>query len=334
MYAAPNLYSTQVFYIDLPDDEFFAETLKRASLLHEAGKLDEYSPESIKKMTPVVFASTLSKRSDAEDVISRKDVNSDRAQRKFLMIDADFDPGQERESDLLRKRLIDLAEEHSTPILVYPTISYPEKPRFRAVLFTKRVMKSDNYFQAVNWLYDSLDWEIMDASDTRMSANRNAPIFNSDSQIEQVYSTIGDEGLAPLDNILWRDYPKPPKKKPHIDYAEMNKAFEGIELDPTALVTGARKMAHTKIASRYETFWRVAESIAASVVSGQITLETAHKMLDALAEAADTQEKQDRWTEQNKELLSKHMKIFEEDPTRMLESRSLPLYTEFTTAIR
>ena len=48
----------------------------------------------------------------------------------------------------LRYKLIKFAENYNTPIVIYPTISFPEKPRFRVVFFVKRQLNEKNYFKA------------------------------------------------------------------------------------------------------------------------------------------------------------------------------------------
>ena len=63
---------------------------------------------------------------------------NERARNRYLIIDADYDVGEEDKSQELYDKLIALAKKHNTKLVIYPTISYPTKPRFRAVLFTKK----------------------------------------------------------------------------------------------------------------------------------------------------------------------------------------------------
>ena len=322
-----NVYQRYCRYLAPSDRAVFSFLLERAVQLVKELKDVPVNVDELKKNTPVVYASTLSKRSSDDDVISRKDVNSDRARRKFLMIDADFNPGQEGESACLRDRIVCLCRELKTPVLIYPTVSFPVKPRFRAVFFTERVMTSDQYWSAMTWLYRELDQEPLDPSDLRMSANRNAPIFFSEEQVAAVYSTLDDESLKPLSNALWRDIKRPKRRvaEPSVDVWEFDGAWS-----VSKLILGSKKLSRQKIAMHYETFWRIVESIAVEVFEKAISVETAEDMVRMLADGAGSPGQRDVWARGNVKMLRDCVRSMDESKAH--RARPLVSYTEYLPA--
>ena len=337
MYTAHNLYSARVFFIDLDDRDFFTHCLKTAISrqpdIEDAGFSDDY----IKKHTPVIFASTLSKHDKIKDaVITRKDVNTSRARRKFLMIDADFEPGQESESELMRERLVKLASRLKTPLMIYPTVSFPDKPRFRAVLLSKRAMSSDAYFQGMSWLYDALDMSPLDDSDLRMSANRNAPIFKSDEQVDAIYSTFEDDDLSPLDNKLWSSYPKPKTRTKTSDYTQVVSDFSDsdIKLEPSEVKRAMKNVINGPLAESRGSSWFFIESVGAAVVTGVIDEKLAYDIVSMLASRAESDELRHKWEAGNIEMLEDAINDMPGSPSRASKAKPLFLYREMLGAIK
>lgn len=128
MYISQNVYDRDARYIDLSDQDFFHEAIKIAKRKYEDDKSNEiiYTDEDIeqikKNQTPVFFASNLTKRSNQEIFVRRRGLK-DRLRRKYLIIDADFNQGEEEQSQELFDKAISLAEEYETPIVIYPSAS-------------------------------------------------------------------------------------------------------------------------------------------------------------------------------------------------------------------
>lgn len=329
MYITNSMYDLYAKYIDLDDRNFFQNCVEIAK--DNMFKLEEVDIDKIKQSTPVCYMSSLSSQKPTEQIVMRKVLNSSRGRRKFLMIDADFEVGQENDSERLIANLKDFADRMQTPLMIYPTISYPEKPRFRAVLLVKRGLNDSKYWSAMTWLYDQLDTKVLDASDLRITANRNLPVFCNEDQVNAVYSTFDQLHLQPLDNNLWKDVQAPPKQ----ELTEEQLAdLKEVEYDEELLLKGSKTLAKRKIAKSYETFWHVVASIAAAVQLEQVDEEVAHEMLDNFAQAGQDEYKIRAWEIGNRELYNQFATQYKEIPENIVKARPLNSFSEFSKSAK
>lgn len=327
MYVTSSIYDTFARYVDLDDRSFFTRALSIAK--DNYLKLVEEDRSKIKQRTPVCFISTLSGKKDSENFASRKLLNTDRARRKFLMIDADFAEGEEERSERLQEKLKELATNHQTPLMIYPTVSYPEKPRFRAVLLVKRGLTPQKYWSAMTWLYRELETSVLDKSDLRISANRNLPVFCNDDQVEKIYSTFDDMSLKELDNSLWKDIEVPKKNQLTKDQLE---DLANVTYDEDKLIDGVKAISKKEIVKSYETFWQIAASLAAGVILEQIDEDLAFEILDMLAEVGENPSQVSKWQAGNRELYQQFKSQYTEIPENIAKARPLHTYTEFSSA--
>lgn len=328
-YITASIYDTFARYIDLSDEEFFHEAINQAKNVYEDIKDQDIA--SVKKQTPVIFASSLvSQKAGVDDFASRKTLVSDRAKRRFLMIDADFNKGEEFESDKLREKLISLADELKTPLILYPTASYPDKPRFRAVLFSKTALNSVNYWKAMTWLFKALRTKPNDSSDMRLSANRNLPIFINEEQLEAIYDTTQDKSLVSLDKSLWQDIEAPAKKE---ITEEQKEDMVDVSYNETKLLTLVPALANSSLAAEYESFWKIVSSFAAAVILDQISISTAEEAMDLFAEAASNARKITEWKIGNAKLLVSFITKYKHEPAELMKARPLSTYKELMNAV-
>ena len=327
MYVTSSIYDTFARFVDLDDRSFFTQALSIAK--DNYLKLVEEDRSKIKQHTPVCFISTLSGKKDSENFASRKLLNTDRARRKFLMIDADFSEGEEERSERLQEKLKELATNYRTPLMIYPTVSYPEKPRFRAVLLVKRGLTPQKYWSAMTWLYRELETSVLDKSDLRISANRNLPVFCNDEQVEKIYSTFEDMSLKELDNSLWKDIESPKKNQLTKDQLE---DLSNVTYEEDKLIDGAKEISKKEIVKSYETFWQIAASLAAGVILEQIEEDLAFEILDMLAEVGENPSQVSKWQSGNRELYQQFKSQYSEIPENIAKARPLHTYTEFSSA--
>lgn len=328
MYITKNIYQRYVNYFDGKDIDIIHYMVEKAksNYLDNKEKFDNLSDEDIsnikKNNTPVIFASTVSSRDNNDFALIRSDMNS-RAIRKYLIIDADFDETKEYYSNYLYNKIIEVAKEYNTPVIIYPTISFPSKPRFRAIMFTKQALNEKSYYQAMSWWYDKLDIiqtksslnpdlgitreileeldddlirEISLASDTsnlNIHSNNNAPIFINEEQLDFIYDTSQDKNLELLDKSLWKDYKKP--KIPTAKTYGMINALDEIKLSDEQLKKATLDLAKTDMAKDYNTFWRILHSMARAEITGQVSHEQIKNMLEWIAETGDAEEKVLEW---------------------------------------
>ena len=329
MYLTKNVYQRNVTYYDGDDLEIFHYLLEKAKsvFIENSHYFETLSDEELSKLkkneTPVIFASTVASMKPAFDFsMIRADMN-DRAKRRYLMIDADFDAGQEESSNYLYDKMIEVAKEYNTPLIIYPTISYPKKPRFRAVMFTKTLLGEAEYYQAMTWWYnqlgildvnknktvdkelyevlEGLDKELVDAADTsnkNIRSNNNAPFFTNFEQLDFIYDTTQDETLERLDRSLWQKFDKPALKK-KINFDTYN-PLDDYKLSDEFLDKAVHEFAKTAFAQDYSTFWRFLHSVARAEDKGQITTEQVDKVLTWVAETGENNDKEFVWKLNNK----------------------------------
>lgn len=332
MYVSQNVYDRDARYIDLSDQDFFHEAIKIAKRKYEDDKLNEiiYTDEDIeqikKNQTPVFFASNLTKRSNQEIFVRRRGLK-DRLRRKYLIIDADFNQGEEEQSQELFDKAISLAEEYKTPIVIYPSASYPLKPRYRIVFFVKRMLNATSYKKAMIWLYSELETEATDRSDFYITGNNNAPIFFNEAQLDKIIDTTQNKDLKPLNNKLW-SHIKVKKERSQEDY-QLKTEYDRYLIEKDEFT---RMMSFMNIDS-YDEFWKFSYSLLRAEVNDQITHDQALDAMKIISQVAPNDETQLQWEQDN---INKYQsfKSGVEDGTIDLK-RSLPLvrYDEYIQAM-
>lgn len=331
MYITKNLYSRYAEYINISDMKFFHYLIELAKESFETHKEEflEMTTSDIdalkKDRSIVLFASTVSNFSDDDLIISRPEMN-ERARRKYLIIDADFDSGEELEASQMIDDLKQLSIDFSTPLIIYPTVSYPNKPRFRAVLFVKKALNESSYHQAMTWLYKMLGREPLDASDLKIRSNNNAPLFINQEQIDVVFDNTTDSELQPLDNVLWKNYPKPRLKTSR---SIPKSYFDEFKIPEDLLKEACLEFAKSDSARNFNTFWFVFHSIARAEYFEQITPELARKALEWIARVPGDPVNAARWSIENKnQYKNERRRVFENEKI-LLNARPLSKIPEF-----
>jgi len=332
MYISQNVYDRDARYIDLSDQDFFHEAIKIAKRKYEDDKSNEiiYTDEDIeqikKNQTPVFFASNLTKRSNQEIFVRRRGLK-DRLRRKYLIIDADFNQGEEEQSQKLFDKAISLAEEYETPIVIYPSASYPLKPRYRIIFFVKRMLNATSYKKAMIWLYSELETEATDRSDFYITGNNNAPIFFNEAQLDKIIDTTQNKDLKPLNNKLW-SHIKVKKERSQQDY-QLKTEYDRYPIKKDEFT---RMMSFMSINS-YDEFWKFSYSLLRAEINDQITHDQALDAMKMISQVAPNDETQLQWEQDN---INKYQsfKSGVEDGTIDLK-RSLPLvrYDEYIQAM-
>lgn len=338
MFATPNLYARRAQFIDVSDIDFFNECLTVAKDRLTSDAYDNMTRDQVKRATPVVYTSTLSKiDKKSETLVERKELNSDRGRRKFLMIDADFNEGEEDASEKLRQSIIDLADKHNAPLLIYPTVSFPDKPRFRAVMFVKRVMTREAYHQAMLWWFDQLSDAPTDESDFRMSANRNVPVFISSEQVNAVYSNLDDPERELLDNKVWSSYPRPKKrKKINAREADLSSLMSdlGMSFNQSKLATITREVtAPSPVGKSYQSSWLFISAVARSVITKEVEYDVAVDMMEALATRGSNEREKNEWRKGNIDMLEHTVNAMSSDKGALMAARELVSYKEYIKAL-
>lgn len=301
MYVTEGLYKNYAEYIDLKDDVFFHQAIELAKERYYRDQeiFNEMTDEDFKKLKQksiVVYASTVSNFTNDDILILRPEMN-ERARRKYLIIDADFKENETEESNELVQNLKQLAADLQTPLIIYPTMSYPSKPRFRAVLFVKNQLSEATYHQAISWLYFMLGVKATDDADYKIRSNNNAPFFVNQEQIDFIYDTTTDETLKPLDNSLWRSFDKPRVSKTVVN---PKNALDESKISDELLKQACVNFANSETAKQFSTFWRLFHSLARAEYFGQLTESQIDKALEWVACVPGHEADRARWMIDNK----------------------------------
>lgn len=329
MYVSDSYKSLNVTYIDMRARDFFLGCLDAAKKYEpQLAKLGRETPW-LKEHCPIVHISYLDGMSHADMVTSRTAVHSRRARRDFILGDVDYNPGQEKDALSLRHSAMLLADELHTPLMLYPTLSYPAKPRFRFVFLTADMLDAEQYAKAVKWVYDRLGYPVTDKNDYLMNNNKNLPLFNNEKQVKQCWETFSDTSLSPLSSELWKDVVSPvhiSRGKSH----EWSETRHADRFDEGMLVELAKGQCEMAAFMDGGTFWRVIGSLAASCFCGGISEECAEAVLDALAEGGRALGRAEEWRSSNRTEFSRAMMRMNAEKLAVI--RPLSEWTEFAPA--
>lgn len=326
MYVAKNIYDKDVTYIGMSDPDTIHQALEMAKEKFEQIKNEELDNDQVEKMkrnnSPVMYCSTVTKFNKENDLVVQKKEIFERMTQRFLVIDADFDHGEETESDTLRFKCIQLAQKFNTKLVIYPTTSYPYKPRFRAIFFAKRTMNQNAYYKAMTWLFEQLNYTATDPNDFRIR-NTNLPLFTNENQLEAIYDNTQDKVKGLLDNSMWSGYAGKPKPKKHY--------FEPSPLDKIVFDTEtATQLVDSYLASgqadSYTTFWMFIHSLVRASYFEQMSDNIIDLVLEKVAEAADDEMQKQRWAASNKSLYSKTKQTLLADEDKLLASKPIVSY--------
>lgn len=374
MYISRNLYDPVATYINLSDQEFFKEALKTATdnyYHHEKELAEDEISDKFNRVkhaaTPVFYATTVSKRT-ADDISRPRVELNDRLRRKFIVLDMDFAATDQDNSVALRELLIYFAKKFHCQLVIYPTPSYPEKPRFRAIVFTGSQLTEKTYWQAAHWLTDMLMHpdRIYSAADVKngkvdltgaikmamslsdkfdqgfdkIKSNNNLPVFINQAQVDAVYSNLDDDEFKPLKpsaDHLWRSKEwakkanKQFKRSVKVDQSRQA-ADDAVKLDADKLLVAAEEYAQTDDAKNYETFWPFVYSLARAVVVGQVGSGTAALILKKVADGAPDTVTQTAWQTGNQQLYQTALDRIQSGKSALTSIRPLIKYPHFDQA--
>lgn len=335
MYVTKNLYEGYATFIDVPDHEFFHHAIQAAIVRLQEGHMDLLDVDKIKQeLTPVVYCSSVISKTKDDDIIARTELNQ-RSTKKYLIIDVDYNIGEEDESNRVRNRLLELSEELKCKLILYPTVSYPLKPRFRAVLFANRSMGDVAYHQAITWLYEQLGVDATDKNDFRVTTNHNLPVFTNDNQLDAIYDNTENDEYGLLDNALWKLYPKiksnRSKKK---QFVPAKSKYDDVKLGRFHVIQGAKLLAKESEMLDYSYFWKIVHSVARAEIMEQITNELALTLMDIFASATTDEATKNEWEYSNRLEYNKTLNSLRGNEERLYKAKPLFSYDEWKQYVK
>lgn len=285
MYVTKNLYEKFAQYVDMESMKFFIQTSKRAFDVYKTGKKFK------KNETPVVYGSSVKDfNSDYDKVIARVEMNQRGVLRDFIGIDWDFDKGDEDKLEKLLTNLEQFHEKYQTPIIIYPTFSYPEKPRVRTVMFAEEEMDKMSYAQAVTFVVKALDVDPEDESNYNIAHNFNLPVINTPEQKKMM--TFHKTYVDKLPNALWSKVKSnvPVRKSVAVKRTPVSR-IESQSRDRESIEKGLQNLSNNMKAKNnnrldfdvWTNFFQFLHSVARAETIGSITRSDALYILEEVA---------------------------------------------------
>lgn len=205
MYYTKNLHQKYAKYHEMDSQTFIYKMCHMAYQRYQKGR------KLNKSEAPVIYGSSVKDFNPNEDgVIARIEMNDRGVLRDFIGIDWDFNKGDEEKLEKLLRNINQFALDYKTTVYVYPTHSYPEKPRVRTVMFTQNEMDGVEYAKAVTFVEEKLDVSHKDDGNYNIKHNFNLPVINNKEQLEGMQFYQQDD-FERLDNTLWSNV-KPKKR--------------------------------------------------------------------------------------------------------------------------
>ena len=326
MYFAQNFYERYAHYQEITTLKFFHEMTKKAIRRHNNGK------KLKKNETPVVFGTTINDfDKDKDNIITRIEMNQRGVLRDFIGIDWDFDEGEEDKLTHVLESLSRFTKEFETPVLIYPTASFPKKPRIRTVMFTDGLMDNKSYSKAVTFVEEYIGESHKDESNYDLKHNFNLPVINNKEQKGMLHFLMKDTH-KPLDRNLWENVTpkvkthnsneKPIKetavsyyeKTPHSD-REVKEGLNALNEESKQAQKGSQFDFN-----RYYSFFQFLHALARAEVIGSITHE------QALAILKDVADGNREWEQRNREDYTHELPRVQEDETKLKRARLLSYY--------
>lgn len=324
MYFTKNMYQKYASYQDISSLKFFHKMCQMAQTRYESGK-------KLKKTeAPVVYGTTVQDFNEDEDsVIARIEMNQRGVLRDFIGIDWDFEENDKDKLEKLLNELYVFAHKHQTPVYIYPTHSYPTKPRVRTVMFSKELMDGMEYAKAVTFVEEQLGVNPNDEGNYNISHNFNLPVFNSREQLD-AFKCYLPHNSKPLDNTLWEE--TKPKKKgykqnyyvPEVPVTESEKenhTREDIDEGLKVLSDNIKAKRNKKLDfSIWSNFFQFLHALARAEVTGAITHDDARYILQVIAGHHSD------WERRNYEDYMRELPRVKSNKDKLLRARRLTYY--------
>ena len=286
MYVTQTMYERYASFIDYPSLKFFVRMCQGAITRFENGKkLD-------KSEAPVVYGTTVKDFDEKRDqMLARIEMNDRGVQRDFIGIDWDLNQDDWDTFETLINQLKSFEHQYQTPIILYPTHSYPKKPRLRTVMFTKELMNETEYAKAVSFVVEKLNVQTNDKDNYLIKHNFNLPVINNHKQKDFLQLWIKTHH-QPLDNELWstqRSHRRVTNnKRPNlteVDASErLSHSQEEIDEGLAHLSQQMKKGTQRRLDfDEWNNFFQFLHALARAEVVGSITHEDAHYILHQVA---------------------------------------------------
>lgn len=190
MYYTKGLYQKRAIFNNEDAMHFFIKAVALANKQYQEGvRLN-------KDQQIVVYGSTINDfNPELDGNIARVEMNERGVLRSFIGVDWDLKETETYQQ--LKKALRQFSKDYHTPVLFYPTSSYPKKPHCRSVCFVSKQMDATDYARAVTWLEKTLEVSGDDQGNYSIKHNFNAPAFLSEEAYEETTWFLDGEMLDP-----------------------------------------------------------------------------------------------------------------------------------------
>lgn len=326
MYVTQTRYVKYASYIDESALRFFVKLIKKAEKNFQDGK------KITKKETPVVYGTTIVDFNKEEDLsIARIEMNERGVLRDFIGIDWDFNVGDEEDMQIVVDKSKEIFEKFETPVIIYPTYSYPNKPRLRTVMFTKALMDAEDYNKAVSFIIDYMGVDSGDKDNYSVIKNFNLPVINNQQQKDFVKVYV-NQNSKPLDNELWKNTKMHVSSirigNRHVKTYEIDDSLEGDLRSKEKIDEGLAHLSRGAINNdkkmfnfnEWFNFFQFLHSVARAEVLGSITHEDAIYILKTVAGGNH------KWESRNIEDYLRELPRVKSNETKLKRAKPLSTY--------
>lgn len=236
--------------------------------------------------------------------------------RKFIVLDYDLDKAYidaDKKQQELLKRIEDLFDIYNYTL--YPTISWPSKPRWRFVLQIDRYLDDYSYKHVAGDVKDLIGYDTGDDNNYFISHSFNLPSYTDQTADSQAIFKFHDKDYD-VKNML-ADMPKPlrnPAKDAmsNITYDDtlLNQALDEFVNDPE----NQNKL------QTYDYYWKFVSSLALASIKGLLPQDFIKVVLIKTALGNS------QWEKDNPNLFKTQVKRLEDDPSKQTMVRPITSY--------
>lgn len=278
-------------------------------------KLSDDEVNDIKKdKVKALFASGFETNNDPSNIQTpehapRKETKTAPPVRDFVAIDYD-DFTDKSIADELPDRVAQMFGDYN--YAVYPSISYPKKPRYRVIIQVEPILTKKTYHYVAKEIINQLGFTSGDDGSEQINHLMNAPYyFEQDTKDLAVFNKTGKKlDVSDILANMSEDDEKSTNTSPIKQPKPITGALKSNTLTEALNTFLENDNVQEHLKNSYEYFWRFTESVAMATLNGTITLDFAKDIMVKIAMGNP------EWEEKNDDELLLQIEKLEDDPSR------------------
>lgn len=261
-----------------------------------------------------IFASGFETNNDPSNIQTpdhapREETKTAPPVRNFVAIDYD-DFNDKEIADSLIDRAAQMFSDYN--YAVYPSISYPKKPRYRFVIEVTPILTKQTYPYVASEIINEIGFPSGDDGSEQINHLMNVPYyFEQDTKDKAVFNRPGkaldvSHIIDEIPNKETKQQPSKPINKPKA----VTGAIKADTLSNALDMFLENENVQQNLNDSYEYFWRFTESVAMAVLNQTIDLDFANEIMIRIAMGNED------WEEENSKELEQQIEKLEDDESR------------------